>query len=425
MENIQELKIIVIGRRRVGKTSLLAATYEEFSKTFEQANIFAKADNTRTLNRIENCKNTLKHIDPRLKNYTKVNETPSVTNPWGQHDFVFDIGSKERTFLQLKFTDPSGEYFNLDVNKEAKEYVEQELRECDALIIPIDATALMQKKMGMVNSDEIGQWHDEFNAPDHITELIRNAYINLKVPRLIILAPIKCETYTQTKRDADNLLHHVRLGYQKLLEFLRSENLWDKVAVVVTPVETIGNVKFAYTTTDKDGFTKFEYHKTPINAPYQPKYGDQPIRYILLFLINLYLQNKRTTLPQLQEALEEYKDKVNKSKDELQQIEDDFRAKKERWEKRQNSWAIWRAIINIIDDKEAPYQEAKSKLNEHKEIVNKHENSFYSVEKQVNATQEEIEKFTHAIQKFAENCKGKDQDDYGFSIIQGRKWFRT
>ncbi|CAD5945887.1 hypothetical protein [Planktothrix agardhii] len=43
-----ELNIIMVAPRMIGKTSLLAAMHEEFDKTFEQANLQTWTDDTRT-----------------------------------------------------------------------------------------------------------------------------------------------------------------------------------------------------------------------------------------------------------------------------------------------------------------------------------------------------------------------------------------
>lgn len=64
---------------------------------------------------------------------------------------------------------------------------------------------------------------------------------------------------------------------------------------MVTPVQTVGNVVFAYHKTRDDGFIKFEYNKTEIKAPYAPKDGDQPLRYVLRFLLNLYNEEKNVS----------------------------------------------------------------------------------------------------------------------------------
>ncbi len=266
MSGSEELRILMVALRGIGKTSLLAAMHEEFHKTFERANLQTWIGDSNTLRAIEECKSVLRNIDPRIRN--QVTPTQPKDNPWNDKGFVFEIGSSGKKFMKLRFTDPSGEYFNPDASTEQREYIKQQLNECDAVVIPIDSTALMQKKTGKVNSLELGTWHEEKNNPKQITQLLKDAYADVRSPRLVILAPIKCETYTNTPRDAEDLLFHTKIGYSGLIDFLKSDDLLSKVSVVITPIQTIGNIAFAYHKTHDNGLTSFSYHKTPINAPY-------------------------------------------------------------------------------------------------------------------------------------------------------------
>ena len=142
MNNNEELNIIMVATRGIGKTSLLAAMHEEFDKTFERANLQAWTDDNNTWRAIEDCKAILKTIDPRLKNIVTPNDPRE--NPWGDQGFIFDIGSAGKKFIRIRFTDPSGEYFNSNASPEQRSYVTKQLIQCDAVVIPIDATALMQ-----------------------------------------------------------------------------------------------------------------------------------------------------------------------------------------------------------------------------------------------------------------------------------------
>lgn len=417
MYNAEELNIIMVGSVGTGKTSILAAMYEEFHKTFEQANLQTWVDDTKTLRAIEECQATLKNLDARLTQ--KVTPTERRENPWRDKGFVFEIGSRGKKFMKLRFSDPSGEYFNPSATPEQKEYVKSQLNQCDAVVIPVDATALMQKKTGKVSYGEIGFWHEEKNDSKRITQLLKDAYANVLSPRLVILAPVKCETYMKTDREANNLLHHIKLGYAELLDFLKSESLIDKVSVVVTPVETIGNVTFAYHKTDENNNTKFYYYKTPINnAPYSPQNGDQVLRYILLFLINVYLDKKRKFLEDEQEKLKQLEKQLFAKKEELEQAKSEFERNEKLVEDRIKTWWLFREIANLFDDRETPYHQAKDKYRgtqkEVNETTSQFNNSFY----QIQATQEQIKAFNDALFRFAIECK----NNHGFAILQGHKW---
>jgi hypothetical protein len=117
--NSEELKIIMVAPRGIGKTSILAAMYYEFDKTFKRANLQTWVENSAVLAAIEECKSIWggqenkdpknQDKDPRLNK--KVTPTQPKDNPWNDQGFMFEIGSSGKKFMKLRFTDPSGEYF--------------------------------------------------------------------------------------------------------------------------------------------------------------------------------------------------------------------------------------------------------------------------------------------------------------------------
>lgn len=411
-----ELNIIMVAPKQIGKTSLLAAMHEEFHKTFERANLQTWTDDTKTLQAITECKQILRTIDPKFKKSVK--RTQPELDPWNDEGFVFELGSGGRKFMKLRFTDPSGEYFKLNATQIQKDYVKEQLLKCDAVIIPIDATALMEKKTGRVNYSEVGTWHEEKNDPERITTLLKDAYAGLTVPRLVILAPVKCETYMRTSQDAENLIQHVQIGYQKLLNFLKSDGLFGKVAVVVTPVQTVGNVVFAYHKTDDEGFTTFYYNKTEIKAPYAPKDGDQPLRYILRFLLNLSNEAKKRQLEQAQKELSELEKSLFTEKDKLDEVKQKVAQREKAFREQQQLWFPFRFIDRLFDDKYGAYKQAQENLKSTKKTVQETQVKVREFEMKVQATQEEIDIFNNAIFSFAIGCKNSD----GFAILQGAKW---
>ena len=411
-----ELNIIMVAPRQIGKTSLLAAMHEEFHKTFERANLQTWTEDTRTLQAITDCKQVLKTIDPKFQKSVYRNDR--LVDPWDDEGFIFELGNGGRKFMAIRFTDPSGEYFNLNATQIQKDYVKEQLLKCDAVIIPIDATALMEKKTGRVNYSEVGTWHEEKNDPERIITLLKDAYAGLTVPRLVILAPVKCETYMRTSQDAENLLQHIQIGYQKLLNFLKSDALFGKVAVVVTPVQTVGNVVFAYHKTDDQGFTKFYYNKTEIKAPYAPKDGDQPLRYVLRFLLNLSNEAKKRQLEQAQKELSELEKSLFTEKDKLDEVKQKVAQREKAFREQQQLWFPFRFIDRLFDDKYGAYKQAQENLKSTKKTVQETQVKVREFEMKVQATQEEIDIFNNAIFSFAIGCKNSE----GFAILQGAKW---
>ncbi|MEC4805758.1 MAG: hypothetical protein SAJ12_03600 [Jaaginema sp. PMC 1079.18] len=420
-----ELKIIMVAPPGVGKTSFLAAMHEEFNKTFANANINTWTSDSKTLFALEACKQVLKNIDPKLQK-KKVTPTNPPDDPWEDEGFVFELGSGGKKFMKLRFTDPSGEYFSPTATSRQREYIEQQLQECDAVVVPIDATALTEMQSQKVNDTGVGTWHQEVNNPSQITNLLKNAYSSLEdnsVPRLIVLAPVKCETYMKYQKKADKLLDRVQKGYRDLLNHLKSPELIDRVAVVVTPVQTIGNVAFSHHKTDSEGVTRFIYHKTPIDAPYSPQDGDQPLRYILRFLINIYLENQEKAILKEKKKLEESQGKLKTEKNKVKEVESKYIMAWEKFQNRENMPGVFKGVANWWDglQNSRPDEIYEQVNKEYKDVTSsyeKFEREVETISNNVKATEKQIKAFNEALSNFSQNCK----NSAGFAILQGFKW---
>jgi hypothetical protein len=421
MSDLQELNIIMVGRRRIGKTSFLAAMHEEFETTFWDVGLNTWTTDSITLDSIEECKQVLKNIGSRLDK--EVSWTPTLMNPWEDKGLIFEIGSRGKKFMRVRFTDPSGEYFTRGASDKDKDYVRNQLNKCDAVIIPVDATALMEKKTGKVKPSEIGDWHEEKNDPEHITRLFKDSYGSLSRPRLVIFAPIKCEAYVKTDKDAQDLLDHVRLGYRDLLDFFKEDERYDKIAIAITPIQTIGHIAFSHAEKIqfKDGYeTKFIYYKTPLDAPYEPKDADQPLRYVFRFLLNVFNESRKLELERAKQALDRLEHEAGTKAKELETAKERFRSAEQRLKDRKRMFAPFRFVADIFDDSVySSHDIAKSEVEMKKEALHVIESEKFAIGGEVNATEEQIKAFNDAIVKFATGCK----QSHGFAILQGRsKW---
>lgn len=420
-EKIQRLNVIVIGHRQVGKTSLLAAMHEEFHKTFASVGLNTWVDDTMTLDLILDCKEALKNIDKRLKNGP--DRTPILEDPWSREGFIFKIGHGGQPFMEVHFHDPSGDYFAPSATERQKEYTRQQLQECDAVLIVTDATALMEKKIGRVKSGEVGPWHEELNSVERITLLLKDAYTHLAKPRLVLFVPTKCETYMRKEEDTYSLVQHIRLGYSELLSFLQEEAQYPKVAIAVTPVQTIGNVVYSHCEMI-NGYPMLSYHKLPLNAPYAPQDGDQPLRYILRFLLNVYVESKNRELEKIEEQLDKLRQSADAKKEAYKKAEQEATAKREELNSRNRLWRPLRSLANLFDDifDEMPktkYDDASKVVEQRTKEAQEVATQMSQSEAVVQATQAQIQAFNDAIIKFSASCK----EEKGFRILQGRnRW---
>jgi Double-GTPase 2 len=414
--NIPKLNIIMVAPRGVGKTSILAALHEEFNKTFEMAGLNTWTTDTQTLDSIEECKRLLRNMDYRLQRL--VDPTPPKIDPWEDQGFVFDVGSGGKKFMRVQFTDPSGEYFKPSATPEQKGYVMQQLNECDAVIIPIDSTALMEKKTGRTKIGELSPWHEFKNDPERITHLLKDAYANLAKPRLVILAPLKCEAYMKTDKEANNLLDHIKIGYRDLLDFFREEERYTKLAVVVTPIQTIGHIAFSHAETIDD-YIRFYYNKEPLDAPYEPKNGDQILRYVLRFLLNVFNESQAIELEKAKADLLRLEREEGYNAIKLTDAKKRLTLAETKLNERNKVWTPLRHVYNIFDNVPALHDDAKNFVSETKSTLKIIEDQKYTVQEQADATVAQIQAFNLAISRFAIDCK----QDCGFAILQGRaRW---
>lgn len=279
------LKITMLGPTGVGKTSLLAAMYRHFEETIGLTNLQLRPDRTSSAL----LQQRLEELQSLVGETIRVREGVLFTN--SPRSFLFDLGKKGAApSVQLQFQDYPGNYIEYNQNTPGLvESVENFIRESVAVIIAIDAPALMEPNQ---QGQWKGQWHEQINKPLTITTLFKKAYENLDSPKLVILAPVKCEKYLQNERDTNELLNRLRDKYASLLQFLKCDDLLPNVAVVVTPVQTVGSVVFSYIKVE-DGEPRFYFKKPDPDLRYSPRDSEQPLRYLLRFLLRIHFQQQR------------------------------------------------------------------------------------------------------------------------------------
>lgn len=270
----QEIKITMLGATGVGKTSLLTAMYDQFENTIGQTNLQLIPD-LKSNAILQEKLGELKSLVDEFEATGGIQQTRR-----GVHSFIFDLGKKGgKPSIRLNFQDYYGDYLNANAPISDQETVQNLINESVIILITIDAPALMEAK---------GQYNDLINKPLQIKNILAKAFQELKEPRLVILVPIKCETYLQNAKSTQELLRRVKDEYANLLGFLSSERLLPWVVTVVTPVQTVGKVVFSHIDVIQEGGKKyphFKFHKNHIHAKYSPKDCEQPFRYILRFLL--------------------------------------------------------------------------------------------------------------------------------------------
>lgn len=269
----------MLGARGVGKTSLLTAMYDQFDDTIGQAGLHLVPD-----------EETSARLNQRLGELKALgNDFESMPGLEGTEEpqyFYFGLGQPGKPpSLQLIFQDFPGGYLDPQKHRDKEagaNFVDQTMTECVAVLIAIDTPALMEDN---------GRWNDLINRPKQIRDIFSRTYVNLKEPRLVILAPVRCEKYVQNQEEAGKLLQQIKEKYESLLNYFRHEELKDKIVCVVTPVQTLGSIFFSKLEI-RNKQPNFIFYKISPTAGYKPQDCDQPIRYILRFVLKMYFDKK-------------------------------------------------------------------------------------------------------------------------------------
>jgi len=268
------LIVAMLGSRGVGKTTLLASVYNEFDNTVKDIGL--------TLNPDQETSSILQQRLAELKRQTDVfSATGGIDGTNSPKDFLFDLGMIGKPpELRLIFKDFPGGYIT-DNQKEVINILDQ----ADVILLAIDTPAMVESK---------GAWHEKINAPQLILDLFKKIVQSLDETtktKLLVLVPVKCESYVQSNNDAEKMLATLKENYSALLNLLKADVLLDKFAVVVAPVQTLGSVRFARIEEDEPGEPKFFFRKTSPQALYQPQDVEQILRYTLSFAIRKYLDD--------------------------------------------------------------------------------------------------------------------------------------
>ena len=268
------VRVSMLGPAGVGKTSLLATMYDQLEQVVAPSDLLVRpeADDAQILHgKVSDLKKLFAtdglKPDPSGGIYASSN--------WRAFDFWLGRRGHKPT-LHLEFIDYPGNWIQKQGHRETLEWVLDVLTGSQAILIPIDAPALMERN---------GIWHDERNQPGFIYNLVSQAYEDLSSPRLVVLCPIRCERYMKRPAYAAELARRTHEGYQVLLDHLSNPELAKWVSVVIAPVQTLGEIVFEGS--PKDRYLPY-FRKTQPDAVYSPVDSEQPLRYVLRFAMRLH-----------------------------------------------------------------------------------------------------------------------------------------
>ena len=281
----QSLRVTVIGKKATGKTSILVSLYQQWAKIIGETELQLIVDPTK-----------INILDDQLAIMKALGEAVGYIEPIKGNErayfYPFKIAKpNSKPSLQINFIDYPGGY--LDDIKQQK-FIIKALKSSSAVIVAINAPPLMEKN---------GKWNTKINCPEKILWFFQQAYVDLKHPvkdrKCVLLVPVKCELYMEghgRKHEPcpRELYKQVCDEYTGLLKFLRCGDLSNKIACILMPVQTLGNVGFACLREEENNsevVPKFVFKSW--QKPYAPKDTDQIMRYLLRFLLKMHYDARR------------------------------------------------------------------------------------------------------------------------------------
>lgn len=282
------VNVMMVGGRRCGKTSVLAAMQNCFASQLRNTSLVTGPAGPDVLDVIE-AKN--QEIDGYFKKRGRHKDFTPDDNPTGGiREYPFYVGIKDRNNrICINFIDYPGEWLT---DKEHWDELENRMKQSRILLIAIDTPHLME---------EDGIYNDAKNRCMRITQMVKDIGFadNVKGEGMILFVPLKCERYYIDGR-IDEVTAEVKKVYKPLMEYIYKpgmdqSNSNAKITVGITPIQTMGSAEFSRFALD-DNYDIKVNRGVPACAIYQfidqskdgpePKYCEQPLLYILAFVLD-------------------------------------------------------------------------------------------------------------------------------------------
>lgn len=295
-DNNVEVKVMMFGGRRCGKTSVLAAMQSCFEDKFGRGNLMIRTNNNKMMLKLREKR---QEIASYFHNQGKSRSFVPDSNPTGEkteYRFNIELKNKNTAGIVVNFIDYPGEWLNQD---DKLDELSEIMKHVHIIIIAIDAPHLMEQT-GSDEEDAVGQFNDNCNYSWHIGEWVKSNFSAQGdlAAKMVLFVPLKCEKYYHNGQ-MEILNKKIHRAYRETFNFF-TNNTGQKYEVAITPILTCG---------DEDAGVEFdrferdpETHEikinpksgTPQKALYiftkkmsepKPIYCEQPMVYTLAYVL--------------------------------------------------------------------------------------------------------------------------------------------
>ena len=324
-----DIQVMMLGARRVGKTSVLASMVNQFTRVTKDTNLILTRENNAKA--VDDALNSMKSLfinNPSYYDDVKMDTFP--TPGFEYFDLNLSIAGslskssenkKKYRSRKIRFKDCAGEWISNYTNEEE---ISREVEKSDVIIIAIDSVLLMEERR-------------KYNSQNAIKS-VENFIMNKLRPeeetnnhKMVLFVPLKCEKYYWQDKDEKSIYYGKRMKelnkavkeeYRELFDFFKKPNHRQYFDVAILPILTIGGIEFFEFNVDKNA-TKVQseniiYHYCQ-KPEFNSKYCEQPLIYTLLFEYNKIkneYENKKNNHSKISMAISEWiQDKLGWVKD--------------------------------------------------------------------------------------------------------------
>ena len=295
------VKIMMFGGRRCGKTSIIAAMRKCFSTALAKSDLTISVSDPETMNLLEEKTAEIEGYFRNKHRGMTVDSSGSATSELSEYKLWLSLKTKKGR-IGLNMIDYPGEWFVKRDSDYAyhQEILADKMRQSNIIMIAVDTPFLMEQNNGSDSPDDIGQYNWRRNYCDHLANMIKEHFSEKSYfPKMIMFVPLKCETYYD-KGQMELVKDRIKIAYKEVFDFVSGSNQCN-YEVIIAPILTFGNKTMRFSRFERDKETKeiivdaqtgvpsqCKYLFVDMNCKYHPTFCEQPLLYSLAYMLKLY-----------------------------------------------------------------------------------------------------------------------------------------
>lgn len=288
-----QIDVMMFGGRRCGKTSVLAAMQNCFEEKFGRSNLTIYPVDGDTIFAIEEKTRELNGYFFQGMHNRRFVPDDNPTLDVAEYKFYISLKNKPNGKIIINFIDYPGEWLD---DKSKCEKLQSYMKKSRIIIVAIDSPYLMEE-LPEKEESAVGVYNDKRNYSLRISNMLKG--LELTDTRMILFVPLKCEKYYHANKMTE-LRERIKSAYKEVFNYIKGNEKYFQIAI--TPILTMGGAEFSRFKRNDNGEIELnEINGLPSLAEFcfpdserkfEPKYCEQPILHILLYVLEMAKREK-------------------------------------------------------------------------------------------------------------------------------------